>query len=344
MIVGVCGYGYTGSGAVVDLLKEYEECNVFDDFELSIAYVPDGLKDLEYHLMIQPNRFMSSDVAIRRFIEYVIGRSKGRNNDLQKGSNNTFRKLSLNYIRKITQLEWDGYWNYDFFIGGFIKRNFEFRILQNKVMRPIEKRKEIKIYPYRKMYFSIKPNAFYDITKSYMDNLISNFKGYDEKKKINVINQPFPANCPETCFDFFNNPRAIIVNRDPRDMYIFCKHIMKSSAAWIPTNNVQQFIIYYKKMREIKNDSKDVLLVNFEDLIYNYSNTVCKIENFLDIKEHNKSKQGFDPSISINNTMLFKRFAQYDSDIRVIEKELSEYIYGFPILEDNVYSGIAKDI
>ena len=100
MIVGVCGCGYTGSGAYVDLLKEYEECNVFDDFELTIAYVPDGLKDLEYHLVIQPNRFMSSDVAIRRFIKFINGRSKGLHNDLQRGSNDQFTRLLIKYIKK----------------------------------------------------------------------------------------------------------------------------------------------------------------------------------------------------------------------------------------------------
>lgn len=74
MIVGVCGLGYTGSGAVLDLLKEFDENYVIDAMEFALAYTPDGLEDLEYHLVKSPSRYFSSDIAIKRFKNYIKSR------------------------------------------------------------------------------------------------------------------------------------------------------------------------------------------------------------------------------------------------------------------------------
>ena len=39
MVVGVCGHGYTGSGAVLDFLKQFDECSVPSsaDYEFYLA-------------------------------------------------------------------------------------------------------------------------------------------------------------------------------------------------------------------------------------------------------------------------------------------------------------------
>lgn len=34
MVIGVSGYGYTGSSAIVDLLKEYEELDVLTKLQI----------------------------------------------------------------------------------------------------------------------------------------------------------------------------------------------------------------------------------------------------------------------------------------------------------------------
>ena len=51
MIVGACGFGGTGSSAVKDLLKEFENIQVLDRAESMFAFKVDGLQDLEYHLV-----------------------------------------------------------------------------------------------------------------------------------------------------------------------------------------------------------------------------------------------------------------------------------------------------
>ena len=69
MIVGACGFGGTGSSAVKDLLKEFENIQVLDRAESMFAFKVDGLQDLEYHLVKNYSREISSDAAIKRFLD-----------------------------------------------------------------------------------------------------------------------------------------------------------------------------------------------------------------------------------------------------------------------------------
>ena len=67
MIIGSCGYGATGSSVLTDLLREFDDVQVYDEFEFVLAYMVDGLEDLEYHLMKQYAKNCSGDYAIERF-------------------------------------------------------------------------------------------------------------------------------------------------------------------------------------------------------------------------------------------------------------------------------------
>ena len=53
MIIDVTGFGWSGSGAYEDLLKEYSELQYpfICDAEQSILYNVDGIKDLEFKLL-----------------------------------------------------------------------------------------------------------------------------------------------------------------------------------------------------------------------------------------------------------------------------------------------------
>ena len=47
MIIGTCGFSWSGSSAVQDFLKEFEEIEVYDRIEFILAFHPDGLEDLD---------------------------------------------------------------------------------------------------------------------------------------------------------------------------------------------------------------------------------------------------------------------------------------------------------
>ncbi|OKZ75501.1 MAG: hypothetical protein BHV87_05980 [Clostridiales bacterium 36_14] len=70
MILSISGYNWSGSGAVMDLLNEYEECKVIRSPEWYLIDQPDGIRDLEIHCCGDGSYF-NGDVAIQRFIQFV---------------------------------------------------------------------------------------------------------------------------------------------------------------------------------------------------------------------------------------------------------------------------------
>lgn len=105
MVIGVCGLGHSGSGAVIDLLKEYDDIKVFSKCELSICYMPDGIEDLDYHINSVHSRYMSSDAAIYAY-ERLIKSRYGRNNFKHPAFYRDIVRETHSYIEKITQVKW----------------------------------------------------------------------------------------------------------------------------------------------------------------------------------------------------------------------------------------------
>lgn len=326
VVIGVCGYGYTGSGAVIDLLKEYETIKVFDDFEFTITYWPDALEDLEYHLLKQPDRFFSSDVALRRFKAFAKKEMISPNGWYKKATNGKFGIITEKYLNDITQLSWKGRWMIDpYFCNEFI-RTIKYRIVGRLISKSSKLRKLLD----REMLFSVCPNNFHEISMNYVGNILKEMGALEDD--VIVLNQPFPANNPEYSMSFYSNPKAIIVDRDPRDTYLLMK--LHTVARWAPMDDVNKFIIYYKQLRLRRSSADNVLYLNFEDLIYNYSSTVSKIEEFCGISNNTNVKKFFDPSISIANTQLFLKYPEFKDDFQIIEKELEQYLYDFPDIRE----------
>ena len=105
MIIGVNGYGYSGSGAVIDLLKEYKEIQVLDKFEFQWLHQPDGIFDLEYQVVENKGR-QNSNAALQRFIRNSRMRPAFA---LQLATMGKFHKISKEYIQNISLVEWKGY-------------------------------------------------------------------------------------------------------------------------------------------------------------------------------------------------------------------------------------------
>ena len=90
------------------------------------------------------------------------------------------------------------------------------------------------------MRLSIKPSDFFAITRSYLNSILKHYN------KTVFLNQPFPANAPLLSMKMFgNDTKAIIVERDPRDLYVLLKKIVKPN--WFPYEDVDSFIAYYKQ-------------------------------------------------------------------------------------------------
>lgn len=329
MLIGVSGLGYTGSGAVVDLLKEYKDTNVYDENEFWLAFANDGLEDLAYHLF-HPCRFMNSDIAVLRFkkyITYTFRRRGGWGRNVSK----EVESATDDFLSNVIQLKWKGTWGRDLDFASPIKSILKWHFCQSISRWIREKTHGNKMpFPYRDMYLSVCPTDFYEFARRYVDELFE-ILGY--KGNRIVLNQPFCGDHPERSFPFFRDPKAIVVDKDPRDLYFLCKREIKANTTWMPTDNVEQFVEYYRAIRSTIDytDSDDVLHLCFEDLIYEYDNTVQVIERFLNIspESHTLKKTFMIPEKSINNTQLFRKHSDCLDDTKYIEEHLTDYLYPF---------------
>ena len=335
MIIGVCGFTSTGSSAVVDYLKEFDKFSVVDNMEFTLPYYPDGLEDLDFHLNRSCSKYTSSVVAIERFRRHMQNFWIDRT-----GSPRRKKELEIateKFLTEIVQVKWSGYGTSDLQIGGGIYNNRTFgkkvyKIIKNIFIPSLEKitSKDLDGILRHRMEFAVKPAGFDAFSREFVKNVLASY-GADFSKPL-VLNQPFAGNDPQKSFKYFEDPLAIIVDRDPRDVYLFAKKFLRKKGRQIPTETVGDFVSYYKNMRagqpySFENDR--ILRVRFEDMVYRYDDTIHTINEFCGILNESRARTLFVPEMSINNTQVFKRYPEYEMDIKFIEQHLPEYLYPF---------------
>lgn len=327
MIIGITGYGCTGASAVIDLLQEFEDVQSYrSSVEFQVLQQPDGILDLHYHV-VEAGRRLSNNVAIKRFIRNINSPGTGQ---IRRFTNNQYEYLSMEYIRKIIQIQWKGKSAFDppdlrlFYDTLRLKL---FNKVVNKCLNMISKK---MAWPPKGMrYFAmLDEHSFVKITREYIRDLL-NASGFDLNKPI-ILEQLFNTSEPLAGVEYVDEPISIIVDRDPRDVYLLMNHYYSRGTSFMPdTGDVEQFITYYKNLHRKVVEDPRVIYVQFEDLIYDYNKTCEKIEIIMQGRKHIHKGQRFKPECSINNTMLYQKFPQYSDEIKKIEEELSEYLYPF---------------
>ena len=327
-IVGICGYMSSGSSAVTDLLKEFGDANVFDNCEFVFACFPDGLEDLDWHLNVKCGKHYGS-LAIQRFRRRVTDRWARH-----LVGKNVAKALCDQFLAEIVQVKWKGYLMHE---GGYFSSAVR-RYVRGIVWRLSS---HLKLSRLPKLYFKImcreeelatRPSNFDTAAKEYVDSLLDAM-GCD-RSKLTVLDQPFNGNNPVTCFKYFGNPKAVVVDRDPRDCYLFYKLYLRSKGIGLQmaVDTVDEFIAWYKAVRNEPDGLRergDILFMNFEELIYDYENTVRKVADFCGVEQHIRKGEFFKPRWSRNNSQLFKNYESHDEDIAKIEKQLHEYLFPF---------------
>jgi hypothetical protein len=335
MIIGACGYGGTGSSAIKDFLKEFEDVQVLDRAESMFAFKVDGLQDLEYHLVKQYSRQISGDIAIKRF------------RDASKYANTPFiKKLYLDpkrykrdtdeFLNSLTQTTYRGMDNYDYETNNTLK-SIIYLGFKKFVVKYYEKwtGKIYTAWPMRDIHISIHPEGFYEKAKKYMRSIIEN--GGGDFSKIIVLDQPFEGNNPTQSFPFFEDPYAIIIDRDPRDLYMAASY-QWPDGMFMPRRDPEAFVEYYKRQRmniQYSDDNERVLRLNLESMIFDYDNTIKTIMEFLGLTEetHINPKKYFNPKRSIKGSQVYKKIKGHEQEIAYIEKALSEYLFDFDSYE-----------
>lgn len=344
MIIDVTGFGWSGAGALEDLLREYDDLRFLavdwqkHDWEFTILWEADGIYDLEHKLCFKHCRCGDSSTAIKRFLRLVEAQNRTSFLHYDEQFNGEYYQICKRYIDDLIQFRFKGRTFEEVMypdlkervLGCYntvVKKLFGNHIVQNLFHRDFF---HYLSHPNKNtISVSYNPPHFLSRTQQLMDELLS-FSRTDKSYPL-VTDQLFPPDSPKMFFKYINEPKkCLVVRRDPRDMYLLAKKTYHSEIP-IPVENVDDFILYYRNIIQDTKlpDDESVLSVDYEDLIYNYEQTKLKIESFVGVKSHIRQYEFFDPQKSINNTQLFNLYDDYREDIKTIEASLPQSLYPF---------------
>ena len=329
------GYMGSGSSAITDLLKEVKGYyNKNGNFEYIFMHCPNGVFDLEYKLL-WGNNALRSDEAIYMFRKTMNTLYLNKHywfTDYSNKISSRFMEYVDKYIDDLTDSELpDSYW--------YFHEMPSTKIFIHKIIRKL-----LSIITFNKILLCNKKNFigmrisypdeefFYTRTKCFLKEVFVDLGILDH----NIVLDQFllPHNLYKYSHYFDSNCKVIVVDRDPRDVFLLNKYYWHSLGVSVPYPiEVKAFCEHYLKMRnkEIMIENENILRLHFEDLVYDYEKTKKYIFRFLAIQDfdHLNVLKYFNPSKSINNTQVFRRDTRFKKEAYYIEKKLEEYIYQF---------------
>ncbi|UDQ96957.1 sulfotransferase [Lentisphaerota bacterium WC36G] len=354
--IAVKGFWSTGESAVNDFLFEFDNTFGIKQQEMLIFDTIDGIVDLENKYLFNSAPIIIG-AQIARFKKLVNFLSKYGMYSLPYDSEEVFggffKKRSYEFIDKITSENKLASLEFDYPIIEEHINNFAYKYkiwpFKKQKIDQLLKKISLSLLNYVKPLSHYFPRGDFYIPKGYdnfkkeLNDYINDLTSYLSKQNAgkNILYQQLltPAS-----FNLYKNAipnlRYIIIDRDPRDIYVFQRHLWKSLA--VP-NNPQDFAEWYKLARAQLNELEgNFLHIKFEDFVYNYENTSSKIMTFLNLtnEQHVKKLKFFDPSKSIKNTQMWKKTNKYNDEIKILEDLLPEFLYEFPYFEDDNLEGI----
>ena len=307
-VVSVQGFGFSGSGAVVDLLREYDSCQVLGGYDDESGEVNNedkfgefdflrhsgGLYDIERHLGY--NNIFINDGVINRFIKMVYFSSIFRNYPESHA-------IFFDFLNRIT--------------------DFELLNLRGRYYNP-----NLYLHDEKSSIFFLKEMTEEDYRRICRNCLNALFGLFHNKSKSVLVADQM---CCDMEFDierdksYFNNLKTIIVYRDPRDVYTYA---VSKNVVWIAHKNVNNFIRWYNNMlRKFVLTGSDALLVRFEDLLTNYDITVRQIEEYVGLKKHKYKYRNFNPDISKKNIGIWRNSMLNREEFEKIELNLGNLCF-----------------
>ena len=316
------------------MFSEFDNCEDSSDFEFRFIHDPNGIRDLEYNLIENNNRHNTSN-AIKRYLAYA----KYLNGSIfRTGYKNfmgdSFLKYTNEYIDNITELKCEAWWHYDNIERGKVFHTIN-SVIDKLTAAFFKERRGTNLFKlfHEPAYFSaISKESFYKYTKEYIKKVAESLN--KNHLEYVMIDQLLPPSNISSYLNYFDDIKVIVSDRDPRDVYLHDK--CRYCSGVVPTKDVREFCEWFKITRKHRKteiyDKEKVYVVNFEDLIYKYDETVAKLEDFvgIDPRHHVAPKTRLDPAVSIRNTNLKKVYTKYKDEIKYIEENLKDYIYDFP--------------
>ena len=315
-LIYVSGFGYSGSGLIIDFLNSSNNTVLFP-VEFRLLKDIDGLLSLR-RFFIDGANHMNSDIALQRF--YRFCQVLARNNniffgmDYNRHSKNTFLEHVNIFINEIIV---NKYWS-DAFVFKYHKSDFS-QILW-KILRKIKCKtsSDHRLIPVSIEKFDKSMNKFLNNLFTEMCNNSESYLILDNGIDVTAIN---------SLKEFIGNTKCLVVGRDPRDSYV---DLVNSKDVLY---DVDQFIFLYKKMRLTfhKNSHKlqNVLYVQFESFLKSFQIEAKRVIEFAKGSSDDFSLDSclnYNYEKSLKNIGIHKNFNDQIA-IKKIESELNEYCY-----------------
>lgn len=319
-LICLTGFGHSGSGAVADLLSEYDgvavqgyvdkNCSMRTNSGMEFDFLrhAGGLFDLEA-AMLSSNPFLQ-DAAVKKFLALVAYYYYDNRCTYRTPLQTEARRFLDGIIGEIIPTA-NGY-DYNPHLRMLGDRGFDLLYGHDSMRQGI--------FSLRKM----SQDEFRSICK---DFLLAMFSQMTSGERI-VLDQ-IVSDCTadiDRYREYLGPMKLIAVYRDPRDVYATG---IKLNEDWIP-HKIEPFVNWYKKQVASYSKLKDAdyLLLRFENLVLDYDRTVSNIEHFLGLspKAHLHHNSGFDPSVSIHNVGIYKSHVP-ESEAIAIESRLKEFCF-----------------
>lgn len=330
------GYMGSGSSAITDLISEIEGYDAdTGTFEYVFLHCPDGVFDLEDKLLIGNNALRSDEAlhSFRKTMKQLYDKKYWWVGHYNKNLSPRFMEYTEEYVESLIQHRPEFYW--------YFQENANMKMIVKLIWKRLVAAVTLgKVHVKKPLAYDdlilsyVRPDEFYEKTKQYLHKL---WKELGIEKRNVILDQLLLP------FNLFRLPRyfdreeidVFVVERDPRDVFIINKYIWQKRREPVPyPTDVYEFCKCYRSLREMegKAEHESIHRVHFEDLIYNYDQSV---QNILDAlgegkEKHTGKKTHFVPERSIENTQLFLADPKFAEEAKIIEEQLAEYLYQFP--------------
>ena len=101
-IISCASYYGTGSSAITNYLEEFENCKSLSDYEFRFLYDPDGISDLEFHIVENHHRH-NSGYALKRYEKFAKQLGNPYFKKYEYYFDGKWKSLTQEYIDKLTE-------------------------------------------------------------------------------------------------------------------------------------------------------------------------------------------------------------------------------------------------
>ena len=332
--IGVSGFFSSGSSAVIDLLKEFQntyECKA----EIRIIRDPYGISQLEQAL-VHHWELLNSSAAIQDFLWLcgIYNRTGGHvfsPAGLSYGKNisTDFMQITQEYVNELSEFTYES----DFYYQKIKKTYLKFVI--DRIRYGIEVYSKGRIRSANRKnkpsYFA-HPTAeqFQLATRRYLNRLFEKCIPENAETGYILLDQAISTNDVDALNRYFTDGKLVIVDRDPRDMYVEDLERWRENLDF-DTASVdagKRYVMRHRALRQNIPTADNVMVVRFEELIRNYESESKRIMDFVGFTEsqHINPHMYLKPEVSAKNIGVWKQYYEkYKDAIDTIRKMLPDY-------------------